>query len=212
MGAVTVATSMAGRGTDIKLGDDVRKLGGLAVIGIGRMANIRQERQARGRAGRQGDPGFSQFYVSLEDEVVEKIGESYIEKYVEGKKRIRDRKLRKVINSSQSIGEEFAIQSRKQAMEYDRVLENQRNLIYDMRDALLDGDGIAKETLMKITKENICDFLRKYKNRICRPSTGIFWTICHIIWKRMLPLEVNEWLKNIYCIVWNKGMMCRKKN
>lgn len=163
MGAVTVATSMAGRGTDIKLGDDVRKLGGLAVIGIGRMANIRQERQARGRAGRQGDPGFSQFYVSLEDEVVERIGESYIEKYVEGKKRIRDRKLRKVINSSQSIGEEFAIQSRKQAMEYDRVLENQRNLIYDMRDALLDGDGIAKETLMRIAKENICDFLRKYK-------------------------------------------------
>ena len=144
MGAVTVATSMAGRGTDIKLGDDVRKLGGLAVIGIGRMANIRQERQARGRAGRQGDPGFSQFYVSLEDEVVERIGESYIEKYVEGKKRIRDRKLRKVINSSQSIGEEFAIQSRKQAMEYDRVLENQRNLIYDMRDALLDGDLIIK--------------------------------------------------------------------
>ena len=163
MGAVTVATSMAGRGTDIKLGDDVRKLGGLAVIGIGRMANIRQERQARGRAGRQGDPGFSQFYVSLEDEVVERIGESYIEKYVEGKKRIRDGKLRKVINSSQSIGEEFAIQSRKQAMEYDRVLENQRNLIYNMRDALLDGDGIAKETLMRIAKENICDFLRKYR-------------------------------------------------
>ena len=92
-------------------------------------------------------------------------------------------------------------------MEYDRVLENQRNLIYNMRDALLDGDGIAKETLMRIAifSENI-------ENRICRPSTGIFWTICHIIWKRMLPLEVNERLKNIYCIVWNRDMMRRKKN
>ena len=70
-GAVTVATSMAGRGTDIKLGEGVENLGGLAVIGIGRMGNVRMERQARGRAGRQGDVGSSQFFVSLEDSVVD---------------------------------------------------------------------------------------------------------------------------------------------
>ena len=85
-GAVPVATSMAGRGTDIKLGEGVEALGGLAVLGIGRMGNVRMERQARGRAGRQGDPGTSQFFVSLEDGVVGE--EEWLDKYIEGKKKI----------------------------------------------------------------------------------------------------------------------------
>ena len=78
---------MAGRGTDIKLGKGVEKLGGLAVIGVGRMENTRQERQARGRAGRQGDAGTSRFFVSLQDRVVKENGPEHLDKYIEGRKR-----------------------------------------------------------------------------------------------------------------------------
>ena len=116
--AVTVATSMAGRGTDIKLGKGVQELGGLAVIGIGRMANVRLERQARGRAGRQGDPGISRFFVSLEDQVVRNTGSAKLEKYIDGSRRIGKRRLRRVINGAQRTGEESAVMSRRQAMNY----------------------------------------------------------------------------------------------
>lgn len=159
MNAVTVATAMAGRGTDIKLGEGVKELGGLAVIGIGRMANIRQERQARGRAGRQGDPGFSRFFVSLQDEVVRRNGSAKADRYIEGRRRPGKRKLRKLINSAQRTGEEFAVLSRKQAMDYDQVLQRQRALIYATRDHLLDGEEIGREKVMDIARENIERFL-----------------------------------------------------
>ena len=92
-GAITVSSGIAGRGTDIRLGPGVKELGGLAVIGIGRMANIRLERQARGRAGRQGDPGCSQFFVSLEDDTVSAVGEKVLEKYGDIDRGISGRKL-----------------------------------------------------------------------------------------------------------------------
>lgn len=164
LNAVTVATSMAGRGTDIKLGKGVKELGGLAVIGIGRMINIRQERQARGRAGRQGDTGLSQFFVSLEDEVVRSNGPKKLEKYIEGRRYISKRKLAHIINNSQKVGEELAVQSRKQSMDYDQVLQCQRKLIYSIRDMLLDGEEISKEKIMSISKRNIDDFLNSENN------------------------------------------------
>ena len=101
LNAVTVATTMAGRGTDIKLGDGVKELGGLAVIGIGRMNNSRSERQARGRAGRQGDPGFSQYYVSLEDDIVGAEDDDKLQRYIDGKKRIGKRKIKRIVNQCQ---------------------------------------------------------------------------------------------------------------
>ena len=159
MNTVTVATSMAGRGTDIKLGKDVKELGGLAVIGIGRMSNIRQERQARGRAGRQGDPGFSQFFVSLQDEIVRQNGLINTEKYADGKRYISKRRLKKVINTAQKTGEEFSVLSRKNAMDYDQVLQRQRALIYETRDHLLDGDVMEYDRIKKLAKENIKEFL-----------------------------------------------------
>lgn len=159
MNAVTVATAMAGRGTDIKLGEGVKELGGLAVIGIGRMTNIRQERQARGRAGRQGDPGFSCFFVSLEDEIVRRNGMANIDKYIEGRKNISKRKLKKIIDTAQKTGEEFAVLARKQAMDYDQVLQRQRELIYDTRNHLLDGKEQDREKIMEIAKDNINRFL-----------------------------------------------------
>ncbi len=163
-GAVTVATAMAGRGTDIRLGEGVKELGGLAVIGIGRMANIRQERQARGRSGRQGDPGFSRFYVSLEDEVVRKYGIN-IEKYVEKGKYISKRRIRRKINEAQQSSEEFAVLSRGQAMEYDEVIKRQRELIYDIRDRVMEGRGINNKKIMDIAKRNIASFLAEEPNR-----------------------------------------------
>ena len=158
-GAVTVATSMAGRGTDIRLTEDVKELGGLAVIGIGRMINIRQERQARGRAGRQGDPGSSRFFVSLEDETVQNSGPSNLNRYTGSKKKIRRHKLKKIINRSQALGEEFAVLSRKRAMDYDQVMQRQRELIYAERNSLLDGGLPGEEQILEIASGNIHHFL-----------------------------------------------------
>lgn len=159
-GAVTVATGMAGRGTDIKLGEGVDELGGLAVIGIGRMANIRQERQARGRAGRQGDPGSSQFFVSLQDGVVESSDSNKIKKYVEGRRRIGERRLKRIINMAQSMGEELAVLSRRQAVNYDQILRVQRELMYLTRDRLLEGGDIDEKRLLEIAQRNIRRFTR----------------------------------------------------
>lgn len=159
MNAVTVATAMAGRGTDIRLGEGVKELGGLAVIGIGRMSNIRQERQARGRAGRQGDPGLSRFFVSIQDEIVRRSGPVDVDKYIEGRRHIGKRKLKRIINTAQKTGEEFAVLSRKQAMDYDQVLQRQRELIYATRDQLLDGEAMSRKKIRKIARDNIKHFL-----------------------------------------------------
>lgn len=162
MYAMTVATAMAGRGTDIRLGEGVKELGGLAVIGIGRMGNIRQERQARGRAGRQGDPGTSQFFVSLQDGVVEENSSpTKLKKYVEGKRRISPKRLRKIIVSAQAVGEEFAVIARRQAFYFDQILRIQRDLMYAVRNTLLEGGGMDKEKLMEIAEGNIDRFLQR---------------------------------------------------
>ncbi|SDH26776.1 preprotein translocase subunit SecA [Pseudobutyrivibrio sp. 49] len=164
MGAMTVATSMAGRGTDIKLGPGVKELGGLAVIGVGRMLNIRDERQARGRAGRQGDPGYSRFLVSLEDDIVEKgTDPEKLKKYIDGSKRISDRRIKKIVNGAQRTNEEMGITNRKNSKDYDVVLQLERKLMYDTRDMLLDGGTVEKEKLMSIAGENIDEFLRENK-------------------------------------------------
>lgn len=158
--AVTVATSMAGRGTDIRLGEGVKELGGLAVIGIGRMGNTRQERQARGRAGRQGDPGSSQFFVSLEDSAVEENAPYDLKGYAEGRRRIGRRKLKKIITQAQALGEETAALSRRRSVSYDQVLQRQRDLMYATRDALIDGTGMDEDRFRKIAAGNIRRFLQ----------------------------------------------------
>ncbi len=163
-GAMTVATSMAGRGTDIKLGDGVKDLGGLAVIGVGRMQNIRDERQARGRAGRQGDPGYSRFIVSLEDDIVEKSSDmEKLKKYIEGKKRISDRRIKKIVNNAQRTNEDVGVTGRRTAKDYDLVLQLERKLMYDTRNNLLDGGTVEQSRLMKIAEENIDNFLAENK-------------------------------------------------
>ncbi|MCI8923192.1 MAG: accessory Sec system translocase SecA2 [Lachnospiraceae bacterium] len=159
-GAVTVATSIAGRGTDIKLGIEVENRGGLAVIGIGRMENVRLERQARGRAGRQGDAGTSQFFLSLEDDVVGIDEDSKLYQCIEEKKRISRRKLKKVINKAQTAVEESGTLVRKRSVDYDKVMQRQRDLIYETRNRLLDGDELQMGKIIEMAVNNIERFLK----------------------------------------------------
>ena len=167
-GTVTVSTGMAGRGTDIRLGPGARELGGLAVIGIGRMANIRLERQARGRAGRQGDPGSSQFFVSLEDDTISAVGEKILEKYVDKDRWISGRKLKKLINGTQKLLEEQAVSQRKRSVDYDKVMKRQRAMMYEVRNRLLDGGSLELETVQQLARESVQMFLREHRE----PTTG----------------------------------------
>lgn len=160
---VTVATSMAGRGTDIHLGPGVKELGGLCVLGVGRMGNTRDERQARGRAGRQGEPGDSIFYTSLEDDVCEILGDEFLEKYIEKGKYISKRKVKKLINKSQKIKSESSVFQRKNAVDYDSVMQRQRTIMYKTRNDLLDGKSLDENYLLSICEDNIKNFVKSNK-------------------------------------------------
>lgn len=147
-GAVTIATNMAGRGTDIKLGPGVKEAGGLAIIGTERHESRRVDRQLRGRAGRQGDPGSSQFYVSLEDELMRLFGSERIAKimdrfgYKEGEV-IQHSMVTKSIERAQKKVEENNFGIRKRLLEYDDVMNKQRNVIYKRRNHALFGERLA---------------------------------------------------------------------
>lgn len=160
---VTVATSMAGRGTDIRLGPGVKELGGLCVLGIGRMNNTRDERQARGRAGRQGEPGISMFYVSLEDDVCEILGEDFLDKYIEKDKYISKRRIKKLVNKSQKIKEESSVFQRKNSVDYDSVMQRQKTIMYKTRNDLLDGMSLDENVLKQICVNNINEFAKDHK-------------------------------------------------
>ena len=145
MGAVTVATSMAGRGTDIKLGKGVAELGGLVVIGTERMESQRIDLQIRGRSGRQGDPGMSKFFVSLEDDVIKKYGPSWVHRtykeyaisdHIEPKE-LTGRKYRKLVEKAQEASESSGRTSRRQTLEFAESMNIQREMIYAQRDRLI---------------------------------------------------------------------------
>lgn len=160
---VTVATSMAGRGTDIRLGPGVKELGGLCVLGVGRMSNTRDERQARGRAGRQGEPGVSIFYTSLEDDVCEILGDDFLEKYIEKDKYISKRRIKRLINKAQKIKDESAVFQRKNSVDYDSVTQRQRTIMYRIRNDLLDGKSLDENVLKQIYVNNINEFAKDHK-------------------------------------------------
>ncbi|MBL7699408.1 MAG: preprotein translocase subunit SecA [Chitinophagaceae bacterium] len=147
-GAVTIATNMAGRGTDIKLGPGVKEAGGLAIIGTERHESRRVDRQLRGRAGRQGDPGTSQFYVSLEDDLMRLFGSERIAAimdrfgYKEGEV-IQHSMVTKSIERAQKKVEENNFGIRKRLLEYDDVMNKQRNVVYKKRNHALFGERLA---------------------------------------------------------------------
>ncbi len=147
-GAITIATNMAGRGTDIKLGPGVKEAGGLAIIGTERHESRRVDRQLRGRAGRQGDPGTTQFYVSLEDDLMRLFGSERIARimdrfgYTEGEV-IQHSMITKSIERAQKKVEENNFGIRKRLLEYDDVMNKQRNVIYKKRNHALFGERLA---------------------------------------------------------------------
>lgn len=145
-GAVTIATNMAGRGTDIKLGEGVRELGGLCVIGTERHESRRIDNQLRGRSGRQGDPGESQFYLSLEDELMRRFGSERIKavmerlNFAEDDAVIRSGMLTRQVESAQKRVEGNNYDSRKQVLQYDDVMREQREIIYRERQDVITSD------------------------------------------------------------------------
>ncbi|WP_412068768.1 preprotein translocase subunit SecA [Rubrivirga sp. IMCC43871] len=157
VGAVTIATNMAGRGTDIKLGEGVTELGGLAILGTERHDSRRIDLQLRGRAGRQGDPGFSQFYVSLEDDLMRLFGHDRTAKIMdrlgmEEDEVLTHKWLTKGVERSQTKVEQNHFASRKRQLEYDDVLNAQREVIYDRRMHALEGDRLRGDILDMLTE------------------------------------------------------------
>ena len=158
-GSVTIATNMAGRGTDIKLGEGVLELGGLCVIGTERHESRRIDNQLRGRAGRQGDVGFTQFYVSFEDDLMIRFGsDSYKGMLANlgftGEQVIQHKMLAKSFETAQKRVEGNNFDVRKRLLEYDDVMNNQREIIYAKRNEILDNDSIH-ETVLNLFKEHI---------------------------------------------------------
>ena len=151
-GAVTIATNMAGRGTDIKLGEGVKELGGLCVIGSERHESRRIDNQLRGRAGRQGDPGFTQFYVSFEDDLMIRFGSDKYRGMLEnlgftGEQAIRNKMFSKSVETAQKRVEGNNFDIRKQLLNYDDVMNTQREIMYAKRNQILDSDSIHESTL-----------------------------------------------------------------
>ncbi|MBQ2658866.1 MAG: preprotein translocase subunit SecA [Erysipelotrichaceae bacterium] len=160
-GSVTIATNMAGRGTDIKLTDKSRELGGLAVIGSERHESRRIDNQLRGRSGRQGDPGYSRFYVSLEDELMVRFGSDRISGLFAqmGDIPIENKTVTKAISSAQKRVEGLNFDIRKALLDYDDVMRQQRETMYAQRNFILENEDIHSvvENMFKREMENIVE-------------------------------------------------------
>ena len=164
--SVTIATNMAGRGTDIKLSDEVRELGGLCVIGTERHESRRIDNQLRGRSGRQGDPGYTQFYVSMEDELMVRFGTDRIKVMMQNlgfdeNQAIRSKTFTKALSSAQARVEGNNFDTRKQLLQYDDVMNNQREIMYGRRNEILDSESIHS-TVVDTIKNHISDLVNSH--------------------------------------------------
>ncbi len=167
-GAVTIATNMAGRGTDIKLAEGIRENGGLFIIGTERHESRRIDNQLRGRCGRQGDPGTTRFYVSLEDDVARLFGGDRVKKLVDfmggeemDEEPLSQRMVTRTIERSQRQVEEFHFESRKHVLDYDQVMDKQRKYIYAMRRNVLEDNDVT-EQLREMFENTIADIVDEY--------------------------------------------------
>ena len=172
IGAVTIATNMAGRGTDIKLGEGVTELGGLKIIGTERHESRRIDNQLRGRAGRQGDPGESKFYISLEDDLMRLFGSQNLMQMFnslgmpEGEQ-IQHKMLNKAIERAQKKIESNNYGIRKNLLEYDQINNERREIIYAERRKVLDGDDM-RDTIISMIDE----LVEKYVNMVMADDQG----------------------------------------
>ena len=177
-GSVTIATNMAGRGTDIKLGAGVAELGGLHVIGTERHESRRIDRQLRGRCARQGDPGSSHFFISLEDDLMRLFGSDKITRVMETMgfedgQELEHPFLNKSIQNAQKKVEQHNFQMRKRTLEYDDVMNKQRQVIYDFRNEIIRGDDVHDQ-LMDIMEEVILQKVEEFSDAEEEPET---WNI-----------------------------------
>lgn len=178
--AVTIATNMAGRGTDIKLPPEAKALGGLAVLGSERHESRRIDNQLRGRSGRQGDPGYSRFYVSMKDPLMIRFGSDKIERVEKmmeglGEQQIESKMVTKSISQAQKRVEGYNFDIRKQLLDYDDVLRKQREIMYDQRDYVLENENVHgilcdmfDRVVLSVVNANVEQ--TKYEEKIDYPS------------------------------------------
>ncbi len=163
--SVTIATNMAGRGTDIKLSDEIKKLGGLCVVGTERHESRRIDNQLRGRAGRQGDPGYTQFFVSMKDELMVMFGSDRIGNMMSsmgfGDNAIRSKTFTKSVSNAQKRVEGNNFDRRKQLLQYDDVMNNQREIIYGIRNEILEKESIH-DTVLKTIRNHVEDLVKSH--------------------------------------------------
>ena len=163
--SVTIATNMAGRGTDIKLSDEIRKLGGLCVVGTERHESRRIDNQLRGRSGRQGDPGYTQFFVSMKDDLMVRFGSDRIGEMMSnmglGDQAIQSKTFTKSIGTAQKRVEGNNFDTRKQLLQYDDVMNNQREIIYEKRNKILDSDSIH-EMVLSTFRHHVEDLINSH--------------------------------------------------
>ena len=163
--SVTIATNMAGRGTDIKLSDEVRALGGLCVVGTERHESRRIDNQLRGRSGRQGDPGYTQFFVSMRDDLMVRFGSDRIGAMMEnmgfGDNAIRSKAFTRSVEQAQKRVEGNNYDIRKNLLQYDDVMNNQREIIYGKRNQILDNESIH-EMVLSTFRHHIEDIVKSH--------------------------------------------------
>ena len=202
-GAVTVATSMAGRGTDIKLGPGVAELGGLVVVGTERMMNKRIDLQIRGRSGRQGDPGLTKFFVSLEDDLMKNWGPDWIqdtyhdydvEERIVSTKALTRRKYKNLVERAQNASESSGQASRRMTLEFAESMNIQRNLVYKERDRLIKQKG----RLDNIVEQVLGDiFSQVSKNEDYKESIAFYRYILDNVSYKVDPLKAHRCFRSI---------------
>lgn len=194
-GSITIATNMAGRGTDIKLSEEVKKIGGLCVIGTERHESRRIDNQLRGRSGRQGDPGFSQFCVSFEDELMVRFGTDRTKGLLQkvgfnGDLSLRNGMFSGMIESAQKRVEGNNFDIRKTLLQYDDVINQQRTIIYDKRNEILDSDSIH-ETILKTFKDYVDNLINIHIMPEGHLTDKDLYEIIEVINEKLLKMKIK---------------------
>ena len=193
--SVTIATNMAGRGTDIKLSDDIRNIGGLCVVGTERHESRRIDNQLRGRSGRQGDPGYTQFFVSMKDDLMVRFGSDRIGVMMEnmgiGDQAIRSKTFTRSIEQAQKRVEGNNFDIRKNLLQYDDVMNNQRELIYDKRNKILDNESIH-EMVLTTFRHHIEDLVKSHLAPEGILTEDDYKDICEFANENLLRKDIKE--------------------
>ncbi len=195
-GSVTIATNMAGRGTDIKLGEGVKELGGLCVIGTERHESRRIDNQLRGRSGRQGDPGYTQFYIAMDDELMIRFGSEKIKNLLQSTgidegMAIRSKMFTRSVASAQKRVEGNNYDTRKTILQYDDVMNRQRELIYGKRNLILDSESIHEE-ILKGMYNHVADLIESHAGEEEKLEKEDIKDICEYVNSSLLRKNIDE--------------------